>query len=113
MFAMAVGLLSPRLGALGAKLAVYGGLVLLILLGLWLYGQSRFNAGVRETDAKWEEAGRVLQRAAVTSAGVADVAARRRAENFANQVAEERERIGEAEASNRSGFDILFGPAGL
>ena len=67
-----VGHLTPRLGATGAKIVVYGLVVLLLLLGIWYYGHTRYELGVRETDAKWEEAGRVLQRRAVASATKAD-----------------------------------------
>lgn len=103
-----VGLLTPRLGATVAKIVVYGGAVLLILLALWYYGHTRYERGVRDTDAKWEEAGRVLQRRAQESATRADDAAAARAAQHDTQVAQEREAIEHAQANNASTFDVLF-----
>ena len=103
-----VGLLTPRVGATAAKIVVYGGLVLLLLLGLWYYGHTRYERGVRETDAKWEEAGRVLQRRAQQSATKADDAAAARAAEHDVRVAREREAIEHAQANNASTFDVLF-----
>lgn len=103
-----VGHLTPRLGATGAKIVVYGLVVLLLLLGIWYYGHTRYELGVRETDAKWEEAGRVLQRRAVASATKADDEAAVRAAEHDAQVAREREAIEHAQANNASTFDVLF-----
>ncbi len=103
-----VGHLTPRFGATGAKIAVYGLVILLILLGIWYYGHTRYRLGVRETDAKWEEAGRVLQRRAEASATKADDAAAVRAAEHDTQVAREREAIEHAQANNASTFDVLF-----
>jgi len=103
-----VGHLTPRLGATGAKIVVYGIVVLLLLLGIWYYGHTRYELGVRETDAKWQEAGRVLQRRAQQSATKADDAAAVRAAEHDTRVAREREAIEHAQANNASTFDVLF-----
>lgn len=103
-----VGLLTPRLGATAAKVVVYGGLVLLLLLALWYYGHTRYERGVRDTDAKWEEAGRVLQRRAQRSATQADVAAAARVAQHDQRVEQERRAIEHAQANNASTFDVLF-----
>ncbi len=103
-----VGLLTPRLGATAAKVVVYGGIVLLLLLALWYYGHTRYERGVRDTDAKWEEAGRALQQRARESATLADDAAAARAAQHDQQVAQERERIDAAQANGSSTFDVLF-----
>ena len=103
-----IGLLAPRLGATLAKVVVYGGLVLLVLLGLWYYGHTRYERGVRDTDAKWVEAGRVLQQRARESATRANDAAAARAAQHDRRVAQERERIDEAQRNGSSPFDVLF-----
>ncbi|HYN46535.1 MAG TPA: hypothetical protein VES64_07570 [Allosphingosinicella sp.] len=103
-----IGLLTPRLGATLAKVVVYGGLVLLVLLALWYYGHTRYERGVRDTDAKWVEAGRRLQAAAARSATKADDAAAARAAEHDARVIVERREIEHAQANNASTFDVLF-----
>jgi glycerol dehydrogenase-like iron-containing ADH family enzyme len=87
----------------------------LAIIALWLtilaWGNSRYRAGVADTDAKWTEASDRLAEQARASA---DVATRREAPRItahAAQVAAEKEKIDEAIAEGRSPLDALF-PAG-
>lgn len=101
------------LGALPAKLIAYVGLPLLVALFLWWridsYGDRRFDAGVSQTDAKWEEAGNRLQAEAANSATRADDAAANRLGQFENQVADERREMDNAVRDGTSPLDVLFG----
>lgn len=87
-----------------------GGALALVAAVLW-YGNSRYQAGVSDTDAKWEAAAAKLAEQATQSA---DAATRREAPRIAAhaaQVAAEKEKIDEAIAEGRSPLDALF-PAG-
>lgn len=101
------------LGKRVAQLVGYVAIPLLIVGALWLalhlYGNSRYNAGVRDTDAKWEEAGRRLEAQARVSAGKADSAAVGRVQIFNDRVAEEKEKLDAAAKDGSSAFDVLFG----
>jgi hypothetical protein len=103
------GMLSPR-----AWLAVG---VLIALIAAWLailaWGNSRYEAGVKDTDAKWVEASDRLAEQARASA---DAATRREAPRITAhtaQVAAEKEKIDEAVAAGRSPLDALFPPGGV
>lgn len=90
--------------ALGAVAAV---VILIVVVLSW--GQSRYDAGVTDTDARWVEAGQRLEEQARTSAVAADRREAPRIENHAAQVAEEKEKIDEAVAAGSSPLDVLFG----
>ena len=89
---------------LGAVAAI---VILIVVVLSW--GQSRYDAGVTATDARWVEAGRRLEKQAATSADAADRREAPRIENHAAQVAEEKEKIDEAVAAGSSPLDALFG----
>jgi len=99
-----------------AMLAKLGTIALInaVLIGalLW-WGHTKYQAGVRDTDAKWELASKKLKEQAVAAAGRADVRAGQRVEAFTAAQAAEKEKLDEAERSGGSGFDVLFGPGGL
>lgn len=86
-----------------------------VLIGLWFalmaWGNSRYEAGVTHTDAKWAEAGERLAAQVETAGAAADVKEAERIENHTERLAAEREKIDEAVAQGRSPLDALF-PAG-
>lgn len=92
------------LGCIGAAL-----LILLFYLWLDAYGDRRYKEGVTATDARWHEASERLKADAANSATQADDAAANRVAQFENQVAEERNRLHEAEQNGSSPLDVLFG----
>lgn len=106
-------LMGLGLGKRVAQLVAYVALPLLIAFLLWRaldsYGDGRYQAGVDETDAKWEEAGRRLREQAARSASRADDAAASRLETHVQQVEEEKERLDEAQRTGGSPLDVLFG----
>lgn len=97
------------MSGIAIKLLVGGGVVLAVLLAVWAYGNSRYNAGVDETDAKWVEAGERLARQAEEAAEEADQAAAARIEDEFERVREEREMIDAADDDGSSPIDVLFG----
>lgn len=97
--------LSPR-----AWLALGGlALGLAVVWAVLAWGQARYDAGVRDTDARWAEAAERLRAKAERSASVADRREAQRIEDHAAQLAEEREKIDEAVAAGGSPLDVLFG----
>jgi len=86
---------------------IVGAALLALALVLW-YGQSRYAAGVRDADARWEAAAARLVKQAARSASAADRAEAPRLEDHAARVAEEKERVDEALDEGRSPFDVLF-----
>ena len=90
-------------GALAALILILG-----IFVAVKSYGNSRYDAGVKDTDAKWEEASKKLVEKSLKAEGVADTKAEARAEKHAATVAAEKEKIDEAVSEGRSPFDVLF-----
>ena len=86
---------------------------LLLALALWMlvnaYGNARYDAGVKDTDAKWEEASNRLKEKAAQSATRADDAAAIRLEEYREQVEDERAAVAKAQAEGSSPLDALFG----
>jgi hypothetical protein len=84
-----------------------------LLWGLlnWIerYGDQRQEAGVQQERAAWEEANRKIQTKVIKAQDKATEQAVIREANYAEAVAEEREKIDEAVAENRSPLDVLFG----
>lgn len=97
------------LGQRLAKAASIATLVLAFVLALWWFGNSRYDAGVADTDAKWQEASRLLERQAQKSASKADDAAAARAAAHDEQVSQEKEKLDEAQRNGSSPLDVLFG----
>lgn len=102
-----ITILTPRLGKLAAPL-VYGGLVLLAVFALWLYGHHKYKAGEAHSDQLWHDASNRLQAQSVTAAAQAGVQADQRAVTHDMQVSEERNRIADAEQNGASPLDALF-----
>lgn len=87
-----------------------GGAIAAVAAVLW-FGHSRYQAGVADTDAKWQAASERLAEQARRSA---DAATRREAPRIAAhaaRVAAEKEKIDAAIAEGSSPLDALF-PAG-
>lgn len=80
-----------------------------IVIGILMWGQSRYDAGVVATDAKWVAAGQKLQDQARASGRAADVKEADRIEDHAARMAAEKERIDDAVAVGGSPLDALFG----
>lgn len=84
-----------------------GGLVLLIV-AVMLYGNAKYRAGVRDTDAKWQLASdRAIDKAATAADRATRLEAPKVAEHAA-QVEAEKVKIDEAIASGNSSLDALF-----
>lgn len=81
---------------------------LAILAAIWLYGNSRYNAGVAATDAKWEAAGKKLETQAATASGAADRASADRVADHQDKLEAEKKAMDDAQASGTSVFDALF-----
>lgn len=99
--------LSPHAWAAVAVGAVAAIVIVVVLILSW--GQSRYDAGEKEADARWVEAGRRLENQAAQSATAADRREALRIETHTARVAEEKEKIDEAIAAGSSPFDVLFG----
>lgn len=94
-----------RLIAAGVVVMVIAALAVAVLA----WGQSRYDAGVRDTDAKWAAAGRALAVKVEASGRIADVREANRIEDHTAAVAAEKEKIDEAVAAGDSPLDVLFG----
>ena len=99
--------LTPHAWAAVALGAVAGVVILIVVVLSW--GQSRYDAGVSATDARWVAAGKRLEEQAAASADAADRREVPRIENHTARVAEEKEKIDEAVAAGASPLDVLFG----
>lgn len=111
MIAAALSFVSGLARALPGKTwLMIGGAIALIAAVLW-FGHSRYQAGVADTDAKWEAAAEKLAEQARQSADAATRREATRIEAHAAQVAAEKEKIDAAIAEGSSPLDALF-PAG-
>lgn len=99
------GALTPRAWKALGLIAV----VALLIFGVLAWGNSRYDAGVADTDAKWKKASEDLARAAAKSGDAADAREAQRIRNHASRVADEKEKIDEAVATGASPLDVLFG----
>jgi hypothetical protein len=86
---------------------------LAVVAGVLWFGHARYQAGVRDTDAKWEAAGERLVKQAQKAGTNADRREAARIEDHAAAVAAEKERIDEAVAAGGSPLDVLFGGSGV
>lgn len=104
------------LGKRAAQVVGYVVVPLLLLAAFYLlldaYGDSRYRAGEQSADARWEAAGRKLERQAAQSAGRAGAASAARVLDFNAKVAEEKERLDAAAVDGSSPLDVLFGNSG-
>lgn len=104
-----------NLTAIPFWLKIVGPIVLLAVVigGVKLWGNSKFNAGKREgveqTDAKWEAASAALKAKAAETATKADDAAAKRLEEFVEQSEEDAAAVEKAKAEGKSPLDALFG----
>lgn len=91
-------------------LKIVGPIVLLLLVfgGVKAWGNSKYNAGVAATDAKWELASDRLKAEAAKSATKADDAAVKRLEEHVEQAEEDQAAVDAAVAEGRSPLDALF-----
>ena len=96
--------LAKPLTKLGLSLIFVG---LLVGALLW-YGNSRYNAGVTDTDNQWKAASVVLKEKVKESGNKADVAEANRLEEHHEKVAEEKQKLAETKAANTSAFDSFF-----
>lgn len=74
--------------ALANKYVRYGLAIAALFLSLWAWGNSRYNDGVEATDAKWVEAGLVLEMVEMAAALAADAEKAARDEEFAEDQSE-------------------------
>jgi len=104
-----ISLAAKAVGERFAPLLAYG-LIILAIVGavLWLRADA-YHDGERATDAKWVAAGKKLEAQAKAAAGKADDASVKRVEQNNAKVAQEKEKLDEAEAAGSSPLDVLFG----
>lgn len=93
---------------------IVGGVAAFLLIGalLWAvlaWGQSRYDAGEADADARWFEASRKLEQEARQAGSAADRGEAKRIKDHTAQVAVEKEKIDEAVAEGSSPLDVLFG----
>ena len=113
-----IGLLMDYgLGKRVAQVVGYVGIPLLTLVAIWwaitVYGNSRYDAGVTDTDASWQEASNVLIDQAAAASNAADASAEDRATDYAANLTAEKEKIDEAQREGSSPLDVLFGGNGM
>lgn len=113
MFALAASLLM-KVG-LGQKLAkVLGPVILIGLIAGALYWavssilDGAYKRGVADTDAAWNQASERLEDQAEVSEDKADANASRRAQDFTNRLAEEKEALDDAVDNGTDPFAGLF-----
>lgn len=104
-----IGWAAKLVGERFAPLLAYGFVLLLLVGALWWLRADAYSDGVRDTDDKWEEAGRLLAEQAEQAAGKADEASADRVADYQEQLAEEKEKLDEADAAGTSPLDVLFG----
>lgn len=83
-------------------------IVATVFFSIRAYGNARYDAGVSDTDAKWIEAGRIVEENNRAAAAAADDGAEEREQGFAEALQEEKEKLDEAAANDDDPFDILF-----
>jgi hypothetical protein len=89
---------------------IIGGIAaLLVVMAVWAWGNSRYRAGVDDTDKKWVAAGEELKRKAAASATKADDASTGRITKELERAKDEKEKLDAANDAGTSPFDVLFG----
>lgn len=104
-----ISLAAKAVGERFAPLLAYGVVIAALVGAIWWLRADAYSDGVTATDAKWEEAGRRLEQQAREAAGKADAASVQRVEQNNARVAQEKEKLDEAEAAGSSPLDVLFG----
>ncbi len=104
-----IAIAAKAVGQRFAPFLVYGLIALAVIGALWWLRADAYSDGVAATDAKWEEAGRRLEKQVRDAAGKADAASVKRVEQNNARVAQEKEKLDEAEATGSSPLDVLFG----
>lgn len=97
------------LGARAAKILSVVLVVALVVGAIWWLRHDAYRDGVKDTDARWEEAGRRLEKQAERAAGRADSESEERVQEFNERQAREKERLDEAAENGTSPLDVLFG----
>ena len=94
--------------SLGQKILGGFGMVALLAGAIWLYGHLQYREGVRDTDDRWEEAGRRLEEQAEQAAGDAGKRADDRLAEHNDRLLAERRCIDEVVEWGDSPLDVLF-----
>lgn len=94
--------------ALGALLIVSA-----VFFSIRAYGNAKFEAGEVKADAAWAAAAEELEKKSKESAAAADVSASKRAEDYAERLKEEKEKIDEAAKNDGDVFDVMFDNIGM
>lgn len=98
-------LTAPAWAAVAAIVAAILGLLIFAVLS---WGQSRYDDGVTDTDARWEAAGRRLERQAERAGTAADRREAARIDDHTAALAAEKKEIDDAIAEGVSPLDVLF-----
>ena len=104
-----IGLFGRLVGDRLAPLAAYLSVLVLLVCAVLVLRWDAYRDGVRDTDDRWEQAGRRLEEQARRAAGAADAASVHRVEQDNARIAQEKEKLDEAEAAGTSPLDVLFG----
>lgn len=104
-----IGIAAKLVGERFASLLAYGLVIAALLGAIWWLRADAYSDGEAATDAKWVAAGERLERQAAKAAGKASAASVQRIEQNNARVAQEKERLDEAEAAGSSPLDVLFG----
>jgi len=104
-----ISIAARLVGARFAPLLTYAVLALALVCGVWWLRADAYSDGEAATDAKWVAAGERLERQAAEAAGKASAASAQRIEQNNARVAQEKEKLDDAEASGSSPLDVLFG----
>lgn len=104
-----ISLAAKAVGERFAPLLAYGLLIAVLVGAIWWLRADAYSDGEAATDAKWVAAGERLERQAAEAAGKADAASVQRVEQNNERVAQEKEKLDEAEAAGSSPLDVLFG----
>ncbi len=100
--------MTAALALLGNKYVQYGLAAIGLFLALWAWGNSRYNAGVSDTDAQWEAASAALIAQAEEVDAESDEKSLDRKTEYSKKLKAEKELIDEAQRNGDSVFDALF-----
>lgn len=113
MAGLGLGLAGLSMAQKATRIGIVVLAVLLLVGFIWwridAYGDSRYDAGVADTDAKWQQASQKLKDEAAKSATRADDRAAKRLDEFVEQAEDDRKAVEDANANGTSPLDALFG----